>query len=95
MRASTKTEIFELVYNKRISQFWLFFSIIGLISGWLYSSAAWLAISFACLFWLVSASGLLWLSRNPGAHVFDFYRTPYWWLKLLDFEFKKEPKNEC
>ncbi|MHC8297687.1 hypothetical protein [Pseudomonas sp. LB3P58] len=93
MRAPTKTVTFEHVYNKRISQFWLIFSIIGLISGWLYSSAIWLVIFLTCLLWLVSASGLLWLARNPDAHAFDFYRTPYWWLKLLDFEFKKEPKK--
>jgi hypothetical protein len=92
MRAQTKTSTPELLHSKRVSQFWLIFSIIGLISGWLYSSAIWLAIFLTCLLWLVSVSGLLWLARNPGAHALDFYRTPYWWLKLLDFEFKKEPK---
>jgi hypothetical protein len=93
MSAPTKTAIHELLHGKRLSQFWLFFSIGGLTTGWLYSPIIWIAICLTCLLWLVSASGLLWLARNPGAHVFDFYRTPYWWLKLLDFEFNKEPKE--
>ena len=91
--ASSKTAIPDLLNGKRVSQFWLIFSTIGLISGWLYSPIIWIAICLTCLLWLVSTSGLLWLARNPGAHVLDFYRTPYWWLKLLDFEFKKESKE--
>jgi hypothetical protein len=91
--ASSKTAIPDLLNGKRVSQFWLIFSTIGLISGWLYLPIIWIAICLTCLLWLVSASGLLWLARNPGAHALGFYRTPYWWLKLLDFEFKKESKE--
>lgn len=93
MRASAETSIPELLHGKRISQFWLIFSTVGLFTGWLYSPVMWFAIWLTCLVWLVSTSGLLWLARNPGANAWDFYRTPYWWVKLLDFEFKMESKK--
>ncbi|MBA1187407.1 hypothetical protein G7000_20330 [Pseudomonas stutzeri] len=93
MSNPNSTKIHELLSRKRQSQFCLIFSAGGLITGWLYSTAIWLIIFSTCLLWLVSAAGLLWLARNPGANVFDFYKTPYWWLQLLDFEINKEPQE--
>jgi len=93
MRAPTEKDIPELLYSKRFSQIFTILSLLGLSTGWLYSSALWLLCLITCFFWIVSASGLLWLARNPGTNALDFYKTPYWWLKMLDFEFKKEPKE--
>lgn len=93
MSKLNSTEISELLNKKRLSQFCLIFSTGGLITGWLYSTAIWLILFSTCLLWLVSASGLLWLARNPDANVFDFYKAPCWWLQLLDFEFNKEHKQ--
>ena len=86
MRTLEKSEISALLAKKRLSQLSLIFSLIGLISGWLYSPFLWLAILIACCIWVLSAAGLLWLARNPGAHALDFYRSPYWFIKLIDFE---------
>ncbi len=86
MRAPKESEVSELLAKKRLSQLSLIFSLIGLASGWLYSPVLWLAILITCCIWVLSAAGLLWLARNPGAHALDFYRSHYWFIKLFDFE---------